>query len=109
MATLIGLIIFGLVIDLGGAPNREFIGGRYWREEPFNDHFLNLQPVSRARFLGFWAVFTKAAFSYGYVDLLAKLMGSGIEGIGVLAGEAHNPRKTMRMAVRTGERGHQQD
>lgn len=30
--TLIGLIIFGLIADLGGIPpNREFIGGRYWR------------------------------------------------------------------------------
>jgi hypothetical protein len=29
-------------------------------------------------------------------------VSSGIESIGVLAGEAHNPRKTMRMAVRTG-------
>lgn len=63
--TLLGLIIFGLVIDLGGGPNKEFIGGRYWRDEPFNDRFMGLMPVSKARFLGFWAVFTKAAFSYG--------------------------------------------
>lgn len=65
--TLMGLIIFGLVIDLGGGPNKEFIGGRYWRDEPFNDRFMGLTPVSKARFLGFWAVFTKAAFSYGRV------------------------------------------
>nr|XP_018262615.1 uncharacterized protein I303_05632 [Kwoniella dejecticola CBS 10117]OBR84773.1 hypothetical protein I303_05632 [Kwoniella dejecticola CBS 10117] len=77
--------------DLGGVPPKhEFIGGRYWRDEPFNDTYLDLQPISKARFLGFWAVLTKAAFSYG-----------GIEGISVLAGEAHNPRKTMKMAVKT--------
>ncbi|WVR06753.1 hypothetical protein IAU60_003788 [Kwoniella sp. DSM 27419] len=91
VATLIGLIIFGLIADLGGVPpHKEYIGGRYWRNEPFNDNFMGLKPVSLSRFLGFWSVLTKAAFSYG-----------GIEGVAVLAGEAHNPRKTMRMAVRT--------
>ncbi|BEJ17270.1 hypothetical protein CspHIS471_0606710 [Cutaneotrichosporon sp. HIS471] len=89
--TLLGLIIFGLIANLGGIPpKREFIGGRYWRDEPFNDEFLSLKPVSLARFLGFWAVLTRAAFSY-----------SGIETLAALAGEAHNPRKTMKTAVRT--------
>lgn len=89
--TSVGLILFGLIADLGGIPpNREFIGGRYWRDEPFNDTFKDITPVSAARFLGFWAVLTKAAFSYG-----------GIESIALLAGEAHNPRRTMSMAVRT--------
>ncbi|BEI86258.1 hypothetical protein CcaverHIS002_0605450 [Cutaneotrichosporon cavernicola] len=89
--TLLGLIIFGLIANLGGIPpKREFIGGRYWRDEPFNDDFLSLKPVSLARFLGFWAVLTRAAFSY-----------SGIETLAALAGEAHNPRKTMKTAVRT--------
>jgi amino acid transporter len=86
---LVALILFGLVADLGGV-NGVYTGGRYWREEPFNDSFESLSPVSLARFLGFWKVLTQAAFAFG-----------GIEGIGVLAGEAFNPRKTMRMAVRT--------
>jgi len=91
LLTLVGLIIFGLIADLGGIPpERKFTGGLYWRTEPFNDSFLGIKPVSKSRFLGFWAAFTKAAFSYG-----------GIEGVAVLAGEAHNPRRTMRMAVRT--------
>ncbi len=56
----VGLIIFGLIADLGGVPpNKDFIGGRYWREEPFNDNFMNLKPVSLSRFLGFWSVLTK--------------------------------------------------
>jgi amino acid transporter len=61
--TLVGLIIFGIVIDLGGGPNHQFIGGRHWREEPFNDTFLGLQPVAKARFLGFWSVFTKVCLA----------------------------------------------
>ncbi|KAL6870404.1 amino acid permease/ SLC12A domain-containing protein [Trichoderma novae-zelandiae] len=86
---LVALILFGLIADVGGV-NGVYTGGRYWREEPFNDTFAGLSPVSLARFLGFWKVLTQAAFAFG-----------GIEGISVLAGEAHNPRKTMRRAVRT--------
>lgn len=86
---LVALILFGLIADLGGV-NGVYTGGRYWRDEPFNNTFANLSPVSFAGFLGFWKVLTQAAFAFG-----------GIEGISVLAGEAHNPRKTMRRAVRT--------
>ncbi|KAL1407165.1 hypothetical protein Q8F55_006579 [Vanrija albida] len=90
LVTLVGLVIFGLIVDVGGVPpHHEFIGGRYWRTEPFNDNFKNVTPVSFSRFLGFWAVLTKAAFSYG-----------NIESIGLVAGEAHNPRQSMRKAIR---------
>lgn len=89
VAMLVGLILFGLIADVGGV-NGVYTGGKYWRTEPFNDTYDSLSPVSLARFLGFWKVLTQAAFAFG-----------GIEGIGVLAGEAYNPRKTMRMAVRT--------
>lgn len=91
VVTLVGLMIFALVANLGGIPPKhEYIGGKYWRTEPFNDTYLNIQPVALARFCGFWSVFTQAAFSY-----------SAIEGIGLMAGEAHNPRKSLRTAIRT--------
>lgn len=86
-------MIFGLVADLGGIPPKhEYIGGRYWRNEPFNDDFkgLGVKPVGLSRLLGFWGVLTKSAFSF-----------AAIESVAVIAGEAHNPRRTMRMAVRT--------
>ncbi|KAK5995396.1 putative amino-acid permease [Cladobotryum mycophilum] len=89
VVTLVGLILFGLIADVGGIDG-VYTGGRYWREEPFNDTYLSLTPVSLARFLGFWKVLTQAAFAFG-----------GIEGLSVLAGEAHNPRKTMRTAVKS--------
>lgn len=90
MLALIGLVIFGLIADLGGVPtHREFIGGRYWRTEPFNDNFMGVTPVSKSRFLGFWACLTRAAFSFG-----------GVEAVAVIAGEAHNPRKSIRIATR---------
>ncbi|BEJ15093.1 hypothetical protein CspHIS471_0408600 [Cutaneotrichosporon sp. HIS471] len=82
VTALIGLIIFG--------PGSSYIGGRYWVHEPFNDTFMNLKPVSKARFLGFWQVMTAAGYSF-----------SGMESLAVVAGEAANPRHTMRVAVRT--------
>lgn len=86
---LVGLIIFGLVANVGGIDG-VYTGGKYWRTEPFNDTYKNLTPASLARFLGFWKVLTQAAFAFG-----------GIEGVSVLAGEAYNPRKTMKSAVKT--------
>ncbi|KAF3768635.1 hypothetical protein M406DRAFT_273076 [Cryphonectria parasitica EP155] len=89
IALLVGLIIFGIVANTGGV-NGVYTGGKYWRTEPFNDTFGDLSPVSLARFLGFWKVLTQAAFAYG-----------GVESIGIIAGEAHNPRKTMKTATKT--------
>ncbi|KAJ7135461.1 amino acid permease/ SLC12A domain-containing protein [Mycena crocata] len=87
--TVVGLIIMCLVVDLGGAPDHDRRGFRYWRDEPFNNSFLDLQPPSKARFLGFWAVFTQASFSYG-----------GMEGLAMICLEAANPRVSMKTAVR---------
>lgn len=86
---LVALIIFGIVANTGGV-NGVYTGGRYWRDEPWNDDFGGITVVNTARFLGFWKVLTQAAFAYG-----------GVESIGILAGEAHNPRKTMAMATRS--------
>lgn len=51
---------------------------------------MSVTPITTARFLGFWKVLTQAAFAYG-----------GVESIGVIAGEAHNPRKTMKAATKS--------
>ncbi|KAJ7352121.1 amino acid permease/ SLC12A domain-containing protein [Mycena albidolilacea] len=87
--TVIGLVIVLLVVDLGGAPDHDRRGFRYWRDQPFNNAFFDVVPESKARFLGFWAVLTQAAFSYG-----------GMEGLAMICLEASNPRVTMRTAVR---------
>ncbi|EIN12719.1 hypothetical protein PUNSTDRAFT_111114 [Punctularia strigosozonata HHB-11173 SS5] len=87
--TVVGLILVALVIDLGGAPDHDRRGFRYWRDAPLNDDYLGIKPKSKARFLGFWAVLTQAAFSYG-----------GMETLASIALEAKNPRVTMRTAVR---------
>ncbi|KAF7329541.1 AA-permease domain-containing protein [Mycena kentingensis (nom. inval.)] len=87
--TVVGLILLMFVVDLGGAPDHDRRGFRYWRDEPFNATFFDIVPASKARFLGFWAVLTQAAFSYG-----------GMEGLAMICLEAANPRVSMRTAVR---------
>jgi amino acid transporter len=76
------------VIDLGGGPDHDRRGFRYWKQNPFNDNYLDFTG-SKSRFLGFWAVLTQAAFSYG-----------GMETLSSIALEAENPRVTMRTAVK---------
>ncbi|KAJ7277134.1 amino acid permease/ SLC12A domain-containing protein [Mycena rebaudengoi] len=87
--TILCLIVMCLVVDLGGAPDHDRRGFRYWKQEPFNNAFFDLQPASKSRFLGFWAVLTQASFSYG-----------GMEGLAMICLEAANPRVSMRTAVR---------
>nr|GAT46816.1 predicted protein [Mycena chlorophos] len=87
--TIVGLIILCLVVDLGRAPDHDRRGFRYWREEPFNDNFFGIVPPSKARFLGFWAVLTQAAFSY-----------AGMEALALICLEASKPRVTLRTAIR---------
>jgi len=89
LITVVGLVIMCLVIDLGGGPDKDRRGFRYWRDEPFNNGYLEFTPPAKARFLGFWAVLTQAAFSYG-----------GMESLAAICLEAENPRKTMRTAIR---------
>jgi amino acid transporter len=89
IVTILGLILLMLIIDLGGGPDHDRRGFRYWKREPFNNTFDDLLPQSKARFLGFWAVLTQAAFSYG-----------GMEGLAMICLEASNPQVTIKTAVR---------
>jgi len=84
---IVGLIIGGLVIDLGGGPNHEYIGGSYWRDPgAFNTYILD---GSAGRFLAFWKVLLTAAFSFGNVQVVA-ISGS----------ETRNPRKIIPSATK---------
>ncbi|KAF7331870.1 Amino acid permease [Mycena kentingensis (nom. inval.)] len=86
--TITGLIIFGIIIDLGGGPNHDRIGFRYWKNPgPFVQY--NDIPGALGRFLGWWAVMIQAAFSY-----------IGTEIVAIAAGEAKNPRRNIPKAIR---------
>jgi len=87
ITTIIGLILLMFIIDLGGAPNHDRIGFRYWDYPgPMNEY---LKTGALGRFLAFWKVFIQATFSYG-----------GSEMVVVAAGETENPRRNIPKAVR---------
>jgi len=85
--TITGLIILGIVLDLGGGPNHDRIGFRYWKREPFVQ-FMNIGGA-KGRFLGWLAVLSTAAFSF-----------IGTEIVAIAAGEAKNPRKNLPKAIK---------
>ncbi|KAG1757380.1 amino acid permease [Suillus lakei] len=86
--TITGLIILGIIIDLGGGPDHDRIGFRYWKNPgPFAQY--NGISGNTGRFLGWWAVMSQAAFSF-----------IGTEIVAIAAGEAKNPRRTLPKAIR---------
>ncbi|KAJ7233154.1 amino acid permease-domain-containing protein, partial [Mycena haematopus] len=83
-----GLIILGIVLDLGGGPDHDRLGFRYWKHPgPFVQY--NNIAGAKGRFLGWWAVMTQAAFSY-----------IGTEIVAIAAGEAKNPRRNLPKAIK---------
>lgn len=87
LLTIVGLMILMFIITLGGGPNHDRIGFRYWvHPGPMLEY---LAEGSLGRFLAFWKVFIQATFSYG-----------GSEMVVVAAGETENPRRNIPKAVR---------
>jgi amino acid transporter len=65
-----GLIILGIILDLGGGPDHDRLGFRYWKHPgPFVQY--NGIAGAKGRFLGWWAVMTQAAFSYIGTEIVA--------------------------------------
>ncbi|KAK8058571.1 hypothetical protein PG994_009019, partial [Apiospora phragmitis] len=84
---IIGLIVGGLVVDLGGGPNHERLGFRYWHSPgAFNTY---IKTGNAGRFLAFWKVLLSAAFSYGNIQVVA-ISGS----------ETQNPRQIIPAATK---------
>lgn len=79
VSAVIGFCIFGVVVDCGGGPTHEYIGGRYW-----------INPGSFADGAkGVFSVLVNAAFAFG-----------GTELVGLAAAETANPRKSLPKAVK---------
>lgn len=87
VVTIVGFLIFGICIN-AGAGQQGYLGFSNWTKPP--GPFLEyLTPGASGKFVGFWAVLIKAAFSY-----------QGAELVGVGAGEVRNPRKSVPSAIR---------
>ncbi|CAL1705952.1 unnamed protein product [Somion occarium] len=86
--TIIGLIILGIVLDLGGGPNHDRIGFRYWKNPgPFTQY--HGIAGAKGRFLAFAASLTQAAFSF-----------IGTEIVAIAGAEAKNPRRNIPKAIK---------
>lgn len=83
IVTIVGLLIMAFIVDLGGGPNHDRLGFRYWKHPGAMKEYDSTGATGR--FLGFFSVLVNAAFSYGGVELVA-----------VAAGEAENPRKNSK-------------
>ncbi|PCH39052.1 amino acid permease [Wolfiporia cocos MD-104 SS10] len=86
--TITGLIILGIVLDLGGGPNHDRIGFRYWKHPGPFAQFAGI-PGATGRFLAWWAVMTQAAYSF-----------IGTEVVALAGAEAKNPRRNIPKAIR---------
>ena len=79
VVAVLGFIVLGIVLIVGGGPNHQFLGGKYWHDP---GSFVN-------GFKGVCSVFVTAAFAFG-----------GTELVGLAAAEADNPRKTIPRATK---------
>ncbi|KAH9854124.1 dicarbixylic amino acid permease [Lenzites betulinus] len=92
VVSLVGLLLMGIIIDLGGNPRHDRIGFRYWQhpDGPMGTYLLaKTHDVHLSIFLGFWSTLTNALFAF-----------IGTELIGVTVGEAQAPRKNIPIAIR---------
>jgi len=86
--TITGLIILGIVLDLGGGPSHDRLGFRYWKHPGPFAQFDGISG-SKGRFLAWWSVMSQAAFSF-----------IGTEIVAIAAGEAKNPRRNLPRAIK---------
>ncbi|EXJ60825.1 hypothetical protein A1O7_04978 [Cladophialophora yegresii CBS 114405] len=84
---IIGVIILSLVLALGGGPDHDRKGFRYWNDPGAFAEYID--EGATGRFLAFWSTMVTATFAY-----------LGTELVGVTVGEAQNPRKTIPRAIK---------
>jgi yeast amino acid transporter len=86
--TLLGLIILGLVIILGGGPNHDRIGFRYWSDPgAFRPYVLK---GAAGNLLAYWTAVVRAGFAFI----------TSPELIALAAGETEAPRRNIPKASR---------
>ena len=74
LCLITGLIITGLVIDLGGGPNHQRTGFYYWQNPGALNTYLIDDNVPLGRFLAIVGVLVQAAFSFQGMELVAMLV-----------------------------------
>lgn len=88
VVTILGFIIFAICINAGASP-QGYLGFTYWRSPGAFAPYDDAMAPATGKFVAFWDVLITAAFSY-----------QGAELVGVGAGEARDPHKTVPAAIR---------
>ncbi|KAI0058944.1 general amino acid permease 1 [Artomyces pyxidatus] len=90
MILITGLILTGLIVDLGGGPNHHRLGFTYWKHPgPIAQAGLEPNHPPLDRFLAILTVLVQAGFSF-----------QGMELVAIAASETENPRRNIAKAVR---------
>lgn len=85
MLLIVGLIVFTFIVMVGGNPQHDHFGFRYWYEPgSFAEYYTT---GSTGRFMGFLQCLIAASFTI-----------AGPDYVSMAAGEAENPRKVMPRA-----------
>ncbi|KAG8526047.1 uncharacterized protein KY384_000809 [Bacidia gigantensis] len=85
--TIVGLLLLSLILMLGGGPDHDRKGFRYWNDPgAFKPLY---KKGSAGNFIGLWSTMVTAVFAY-----------LGTELVGVTVGEAQNPRKVIPRAIK---------
>jgi yeast amino acid transporter len=84
---ILGLILMTFIMMLGGNPNHDRFGFRYWQDPgPMNTEFTT---GALGRFLGFWSSLRLAGFTIG-----------GPHFIAMTAPETINPRRNVPKVIK---------
>lgn len=87
VVVILGIILLSFILMLGGGPDHDRKGFRYWKSPgAFNAYIMK---GDAGRFLAFWSTMVSATFAY-----------LGTELVGVTVGEAQNPRRTIPKAIK---------
>lgn len=84
---ILGIILLSFILMLGGGPDHDRKGFRYWKDPGAFAEYIDTGAAGR--FYGFWSTMVSATFAY-----------LGTELVGVTVGEAQNPRRTIPRAIR---------
>ena len=86
---MLGLILLLFIIMLGGGPNHDRTGFRFWRDPGAFKPYSEAISGSKGKFVSFASVFALALFAY-----------TGTELCGIVAAEAKNPRRSVPRAIK---------
>ncbi|PYH76338.1 hypothetical protein BO82DRAFT_407208 [Aspergillus uvarum CBS 121591] len=83
---ILGFILLSLILMIGGGPDHDRKGFRYWKNPGAFNHYME---GDAGRFLAFWSTMISATFAY-----------LGTELVGVTVAEAQNPRRAIPRATK---------